>query len=220
MNPTRQKILAASEIEFAMHGFNGATIRDITRRAEVNIAAINYHFGNKADLFKEMVRNRIEPINELRLKQLDEALIENKGKPLPIERIVGIIVRPLLTSLLREGSDQLHFMKAMGKGLVEDQDFMKNMHRDILKTVIERFTVAISDSLDCPQFPKMTYGMHFLSCTIAGTMLQHAKLSTISGGKIDLNDVDSLVDHLVAYISGGFRSIASMETRKVKGEPA
>ena len=59
MNPTQIKILKAAEIEFATHGFNGATVRDITKRAEANIASINYHFGTKEVLFKEMVRYRI-----------------------------------------------------------------------------------------------------------------------------------------------------------------
>ena len=56
MNDTQVKIIEAAEIEFAERGFGGASIREITKRAGVNIAAINYHFGTKEVLFKE-IRN-------------------------------------------------------------------------------------------------------------------------------------------------------------------
>jgi TetR/AcrR family transcriptional regulator, regulator of cefoperazone and chloramphenicol sensitivity len=52
---TRDKILNAAGEVFAEHGFEGATIRMITERAEVNVAAVNYHFRDKAELYKLVV---------------------------------------------------------------------------------------------------------------------------------------------------------------------
>ncbi len=48
---TRDKILNAAGEVFAEYGFEGATIRSITERAEVNVAAVNYHFRDKAELY-------------------------------------------------------------------------------------------------------------------------------------------------------------------------
>ena len=42
---TKTKILDAAEILFADKGFNGTSLREITSQAEVNLAAVNYHFG-------------------------------------------------------------------------------------------------------------------------------------------------------------------------------
>ena len=42
-------------------------------------------------------------------------------------------------------------------------------------------------------------------------MMQHARLELVSAGRIDLNDVDGLCEHLVAYISGGLRAVAEVE---------
>jgi TetR/AcrR family transcriptional regulator, regulator of cefoperazone and chloramphenicol sensitivity len=52
---TRDKILSAAGDIFAEHGFEGATVRMITERAEVNVAAVNYHFRDKAELYNRVV---------------------------------------------------------------------------------------------------------------------------------------------------------------------
>jgi TetR/AcrR family transcriptional regulator, regulator of cefoperazone and chloramphenicol sensitivity len=52
---TRDKILSAAGEVFAKQGFEGATIRAITERAGVNVAAVNYHFRDKAELYARVV---------------------------------------------------------------------------------------------------------------------------------------------------------------------
>lgn len=52
---TRDKILNAAGEVFAEQGFEGATIRAITQRAGVNVAAVNYHFRDKAELYTRLI---------------------------------------------------------------------------------------------------------------------------------------------------------------------
>lgn len=210
MNDTQIKIVEAAEIEFAEMGYGGASIREITKRAGVNIAAINYHFGSKEVLFKEMVRYRIEPINRLRIDMLEKAQKENDSKPLRIEKVVDFIVRPLLSELISERGSDFRFMRAMGKAMSEERTFMKELHQDILKEIVAKFSKAIAESLNNPGFKRISYGMHFLSCCILGVMMQHTRLQFISGGKIDLHDTDNLSDHLVAFISAGLRAVSNV----------
>lgn len=53
---TRKRLLEVAGEEFATHGFRNATIRDICKKADANIAAVNYHFGDKAQLYSEVLR--------------------------------------------------------------------------------------------------------------------------------------------------------------------
>lgn len=50
---TRARLIEAAREVFSEHGFQGATVREICRRAEANGAAINYHFGSKEGLLTE-----------------------------------------------------------------------------------------------------------------------------------------------------------------------
>ena len=51
------RLLEAAEVEFAEKGLNGTTVREICRRANVNIASINYYFGDKDRLYVEAVKH-------------------------------------------------------------------------------------------------------------------------------------------------------------------
>jgi AcrR family transcriptional regulator len=50
-NPTKVKIIDAARVLFADRGFDGTSVRDIAKAADVNLAAINYHFKNKENLY-------------------------------------------------------------------------------------------------------------------------------------------------------------------------
>lgn len=55
IDPTKARLLEAAGQEFAGKGFEGATVRAICDRAGANLAAINYHFGDKEQLYVQAV---------------------------------------------------------------------------------------------------------------------------------------------------------------------
>ena len=70
---TKNKILDAAENLFADKGFNGTSLREITSQAEVNLAAVNYHFGSKKELIKAVMSrymNELSPRLEVALTQV------------------------------------------------------------------------------------------------------------------------------------------------------
>ena len=67
LNETQVRILDAAEELFMQHGFEGASMRMLTARAGVNLAAINYHFGSKDALIEAVFRRRLDPMNVERI---------------------------------------------------------------------------------------------------------------------------------------------------------
>jgi TetR/AcrR family transcriptional regulator, regulator of cefoperazone and chloramphenicol sensitivity len=61
---TRARLLHASEQLFATRGFKDVTVRDIARAARANVAAVNYHFGDKQGLYREVLQVAIDAIRE------------------------------------------------------------------------------------------------------------------------------------------------------------
>jgi AcrR family transcriptional regulator len=58
---TRERILNNAEALFAQKGFRAVSIREITKAAQCNLAAVNYHFGNKKNLYLEVFLSRWVP---------------------------------------------------------------------------------------------------------------------------------------------------------------
>src|SRR5215475_8480886 len=90
---TKERILGAAETLFARHGFAGASLRQVTAAANVNLAAVNYHFGSKENLINEVFRRRLDDLNTERLKALTEA----QAQPdFGLDQALAAFVRPAL----------------------------------------------------------------------------------------------------------------------------
>jgi AcrR family transcriptional regulator len=73
---TRQRILDAATALFAAQGFRRVTVRDICQEAGANVAAVNYHFGDKLSLYREVLRTGVAAIRDC----TDEAIRLGRGQ--------------------------------------------------------------------------------------------------------------------------------------------
>jgi AcrR family transcriptional regulator len=92
---TRHALLHHAADVFAEKGFDRASVREITRRADANQAAITYHFGGKDALYREVLKLAVAALTESSL--LDENAIDT----LPREEAVRLFIRQQVTALLK-----------------------------------------------------------------------------------------------------------------------
>ena len=100
---TQQKLLAAACEVFAENGFKNTTVRDICNRAEVNVAAINYHFGNKEKLYEAVWENSNRAAVKKRMDELDLARTDAP------EIRIRLFVKTLLRNILDQNRPEWDF---------------------------------------------------------------------------------------------------------------
>lgn len=93
---TRDRILNAAGPIFAERGFQGATVREICRKARVNLASVNYHFGDKERLYVETIKHAHRP-------RLGEAPLPAGPGDAPAEGKLREFIHVTLTRMLAPG---------------------------------------------------------------------------------------------------------------------
>ena len=93
---TRKRLLDTAEFLFAEKGFAGTSVRDITAEAGCNLAAVNYHFGGKQNLYREVLRRRLAALRELRLASIRTADEEAGSLEAVLAAFAGAFLEPLL----------------------------------------------------------------------------------------------------------------------------
>jgi AcrR family transcriptional regulator len=96
---TRQRLLAAAGAVFAAKGFKPATVREICQQAQVNLAAVNYHFGDKERLY-------IESVKLAHRRRVEQAPLPNWPPGTPPQQRLHDFVHTLLLRMLIEPDEQ------------------------------------------------------------------------------------------------------------------
>lgn len=196
---TRTAILAAAERLYADRGFGDVTLRDIVAAAGVNLAAVNYHFGSKDELIAELFVTRSIATNRERLNEL-KAAEEKGGGRAEIDAILRALVGPTLRGCLgpdRERSTAARFMIRASIESVPPIRRIKNREVDHLR----KFAAAMRRSLPDRSEVDLFWGLHFALAMAHHTIRESERLTRLSDGKCDINDVDGIIERVVA-VSG------------------
>ena len=193
---TRSAILAAAERLYADRGFGDVTLRDIVAEANVNLAAVNYHFGSKDELIAELFVTRSIQTNRERLNEL-KAAEEKGGGRASIEDIMRALVGPTLRGCLgpdREGSTAARFMIRASIESVPPIRRIKNREVDHLR----KFAAAMRRALPASNDTELYWGLNFALAMSHHTIREKERLIRLSEGKCDLDDVAGIIDRVVA----------------------
>ena len=200
---TRKAILEAAERLYADHGFADVTLRDIVAAADVNLAAVNYHFGSKDELIAELFVSRSLATNRERLNELRRAEQQGGGRA-EIDAILRALVGPTLRGCLgpdQERSPASRFMIRASIEAVAPIRRIKNREIDHLK----KFAAAMRRSLpSCPDV-EIYWGLHFALAMAHQTIRDSERLTRLSEGVCNLGDAEAVTERIVALAAMALR---------------
>lgn len=136
---TRTRILDAAQELFAAKGFEGTSVREITRLADVNVAAIHYHFGSKEHVLRGVTDRIVEPLNQRRFELLDAA-----PEPAAIEAVLDAFIRPDFETLLDLPPSAARFL---GRTYTDQTPWIQEMARQQFEEAGRRFFPVLAAAL-------------------------------------------------------------------------
>jgi AcrR family transcriptional regulator len=170
---TKDKLLDAAEALFMEHGFEATSLRLITAAAGVNLAAVNYHFGSKEELFQSVLTRRLDPMNQERVDLLSALEREGAPQPVPCDKVLSAMLIPALKLARDPQRGGSNFLRLLGRAYADPAPFIRHFLSAQYAVMIERFKAAFGRAL--PQLParELSWRLHFLmgalSYTLAGT---------------------------------------------------
>jgi AcrR family transcriptional regulator len=193
---TRTAILAAAERLYADRGFGDVTLRDIVEEANVNLAAVNYHFGSKDELIAELFVTRSLALNRERLRELRAAEDKGGGRA-KVADILRALVGPSLRGCIgpeRERSTAARFMIRASIEAVPPIRRIRNREIDHLR----KFVIAMRRALPDRSEVELYWGLHFALAMAQQTVRDSERLTKLSEGKCDLDDVEGVIARVVS----------------------
>lgn len=212
---TKTAILNAAEKLCAERSFGDVTLRDIVAEANVNLAAVNYHFGSKDELLAELFVARTTILNRERFAELTQAEVDGNGKP-NVDAILRALVGPPLRWCLspdRQRSAAARFLtRASTESVPPIRRIVDREFRHL-----QRFAAALRLALPDRDEVDIYWGLHFTLAMQRQTITDRGRLYKLSGGLCDVEDVTGIIRRIVAAgtlaLTGGASNNAGRDAR-------
>ena len=199
---TKEQIISVAERLFAERGFAGTTLRNVIAEADVNLAAVHYHFGSKEELFRAVVKRFARPIVEQELALLKQ--LQAGGRVPTVEAILTAVIKPCLEFLAQDREFSLVHAQLMGRCWAEPEP---------LKSIIEvEFAASMEAFLDVLQRVLPEQSRSQLAWKFNLVIAALIRVQSEAGQPLaliqstDPKSVQVAIEQLVKFLSPGMRS--------------
>ena len=177
---TKQRLLDAAEEVFAREGYRAASLRTITAAAEVNLAAVNYHFGSKRELVEAVFARRLQAMNQARVRGLAAVRREARaaGRPPESRRLVEAFVTATLDYTRSDPGERL-FMALVLRSSSDTDHTVQRAFEKFMKPTFEALRAAIAEAL--PELPAAELWWRLQFTIGAMLRMHHLALATVTG---------------------------------------
>jgi AcrR family transcriptional regulator len=207
---TRTKLLDAAGQVFAESGFQAATVREICARAGVNIALVNYHFGDKLELYTEVLRHSVGASGNGIIKQA----IASTAPP---EEAFRELIHAMLQRVCRADRPGWQF-RLMVHEFAQPTPAMSSVIDETMKPVYDRFRELIGIMLNLPPgHDKVRLSTHSVIAQVVHYVHARQVVSRV-WPELELNPerVAQIAAHIADFSLAGLHEMAPAPVRKRK----
>ncbi len=200
-HPTKQLLIDTAERLMAEQGVEHVSLRQITLAAgQRNTAALHYHFGSRQGLIEAIFAARVTPINERRLRMLEE--IERTGRTGELRAVVAARVWPLAERLLESDGEDYYVRFLAQANLCPQIDVARLLHGGLDEGLI-RTSHLIQQIL--PAIPRTRLNQRI---ALSGSLMVYALAERQTGMRRPRprgwrSEMSRYVDNLIDLIAGG-----------------
>lgn len=201
-----ERILDVAEELFALHGFDGVTMRQISTGANVDVALANYHFGKKLDLFYAVFHRRAQLLSTTRTEVLLASQQKAGGKPQTLEQIIEAFLLPL--KFAQESGDPgwKNYMALLAY-VMTSPIWSKTLMKDNFDKHVGEFITALKVVFPKAKEQDIHWCYHYVSGALALTFAQTGRIDRLSGGQCLSSDFDAAYDRMIPFVAAGFRAV-------------
>lgn len=204
---TAKSILNAAEELFSERGFAETSLRNITSKASVNLAAVNYHFGSKKELIQAVFARFLTPF----CASLDDALAAYEAELDGAEPDFGKLLRLLSETALATGKGSSRrvgiFMRLLGLAYSQEQGHLRKFLRNEYGQVFARYMVLVTAASPELDDQERFWRIHFMLGATVFTLSGVESLTAMAEHDLGVaTGIDGVIDRLVPFLSSGFQA--------------
>lgn len=199
---TRERLLDAGLQLFAERGFSAVTVRDLCRAAEANVASVNYHFGDKLGLYREVMERALEGAR-------DDITITAPEDAGPEERLRHY-VRTLLPRLAMPTSEAVLAQKLMRQEMNDPTPLAPWVADEVIMPRIGFLSEAVAELLDTDlEDPRVRRCVLSLHAQCLFYMPNNFRKVAMPGWRdMSAAEIAAAAEHIVAFSLAGIERIA------------
>ena len=201
---TKTRILDSAERLFAVRAYDGTSVRDIAKAAEVPVALVNFHGGSKEALFAAVVARRAEALSAARLKALETRKAQG---PLDLTAVLECFIRPYLEKARSAGPQWLAYARLIAH--VSADERWRDVAAQCFDPTFRLFAQEIAALAPKAEPKAVGAGFVFVVASMLSLLHSHWRIDAASGVASDQFDPlfeETLIAFCVAGMQGALKA--------------
>lgn len=199
---TVERILRTATLLFAERGFAETSMRTITSMADVNLAAVNYHFGSKKALIQAVFTRFLDPF----CQHIENGLADMDKTNLTVPSVLWVIARAFDTAHKQVGERPEHFARLMNLAYSQSQDHLRLYCTERYATTCNRLQGLLKQAAPNLNIAEFYWRLNFMLGASLFALSSFDSIVAMLGGEPDEQSMNGMFEYLVPAMGGMLQS--------------